>query len=47
MTYGHSTISMLWGNMVYCVEWEIGKIVFMSFVWSSGHAVENTTMRMH
>jgi len=30
--YGHNKISMLWGTMAYCVKWEIGKLLFLSFV---------------
>jgi len=29
--YGHDMISMLWGNIVYCVKYEICKILFPWF----------------
>jgi len=28
----HDMISILWGNMVYCVMWEMYRILFVSFV---------------
>jgi len=36
--YGHDTISMLWGSVAYCVDCELGKILFLSFVWSQPYS---------